>query len=253
MNNNINTAVLDGKDARTMEKENRKIEKKAKKEEKLRKKIISQPVYTKGEEIFNYVSHIVGGAFGLFALIFGCIKISAEPAGYKYAAIIIYALSITVLYTMSALYHGLPAGKAKRVFRVFDHCTIFILIAGTYTPYCLIAFHGTVFGNAVFAVEWLIAIIGITFNAINMDWKAVKITSMAGYFIMGWGIILALPSLLKVLSIPSFVFLLLGGAAYTLGIIFFAFGKRVRYFHSVWHIFDLLGTVLQFVSIYFLL
>ncbi len=253
MNDNSSTAVLNDKESRIIKKQNRKAERQEVKKEKLHKKIISQPVYTKGEEIFNYVSHITGGAFGLFALIFGCLKVSADPTGYKYAAIIIYALSITILYTMSALYHGLPVGKAKRVFRIFDHCTIFLLIAGTYTPYCLIAFHGTALGNIVFAVEWLVAIIGITFNAINMYWKAVKILSMAGYFIMGWGIILALPALLEVLSLTSFVFLLVGGAAYTLGIIFFAFGKRVRYFHSVWHIFDLLGTVLQFVSIYFLL
>ncbi len=212
-----------------------------------------QPKYTRGEEIFNFVSHIVGSAFGLFALVFGCIAVSSEPTTYKYAAMIIYALSITTLYTMSALYHALPAGKAKRVFRVFDHCTIFLLIAGTYTPFCLIAFHGTVLGIVLFAAEWAIAVLGITFNAINMYWKAVKIMSMAGYFIMGWGIILTLPTLLGVLPLNAFILLLAGGAAYTSGIIFFALGKKVKYFHSVWHIFDLIGTVLQFASILYLL
>ncbi len=216
-------------------------------------KIKPQPLYTKGEEIFNYVSHIVGGAFGLFALAFGIVALLPQPTGYKLTAMIIYALSITVLYTMSALYHALPTGRAKRVFRVFDHCTIFLLIAGTYTPYCLIAFNGETVGTALFILQWTIAAVGITFNAINMEWKAVKILSMLSYIIMGWCIIFTLPLLLKSISTLSFIFLLTGGVAYTVGIVFYALGKKKKYFHSIWHLFDIVGTVLQFISIILIL
>ncbi len=213
----------------------------------------TQPVYTKGEEIFNAISHAVGAAFGIFALVTLCMKAMVSPTAYELTAVIIYALSITALYSMSALYHALPQGKAKRVFRVFDHCSIYLIIAGTYTPYCLIAFHGLPIGIALFIAEWAIAAVGITFNAINMHWKAVKILSMISYVIMGWGIILTLPTLLASISLPSFIFLLSGGIVYTVGIVFYVLGKKLKYFHSVWHIFDLIGTILQFVSVLMLL
>ncbi|MCD8372813.1 MAG: hemolysin III family protein [Clostridia bacterium] len=212
-----------------------------------------QPKFTLGEEIFNSVTHGIGALFGVFALIFGCITVSHSPSGVNYLAVIMYSLSITILYTMSCLYHALPQGKAKRVFRIFDHCTIFLLIAGTYTPYCLIAFKGMALGYILFGIQWAIAAVGITFNAINMYWKPVKIISMAGYFVMGWCIIFALPMLLKVLSVKSLIYLLCGGVTYTLGIIFYGVGSKKKYFHCVWHLFVLAGTALQFVSIYYLL
>ncbi|MCD7729196.1 MAG: hemolysin III family protein [Clostridia bacterium] len=227
--------------------------KEEKKQLKAKLRAENQPKYTLGEDLFNSISHGLGALFGIFALIFGCITVSYNPAGYKYAAIIIYALSITILYVMSCLYHAFPQGKAKRVFRIFDHCTIFLLIAGTYAPYCLITFHGTVLGYVLFGIQWGVAAVGITFNAINMYWKAVKIISMAGYFVMGWCVIFALPMLLKLLNVTSLIFLLLGGVVYTLGIIFYGVGSKKKYFHSIWHIFVLAGTVLQFISVYFIL
>lgn len=203
--------------------------------------------YTKGEEIFNAVSHIVGGAMGLaFWAVALCF---AYPSASAMIAVSVFGASIVILYTMSALYHFLPDGRAKGVFRIFDHCTIFLLIAGTYTPYCMIALGGTAVGFWVLTVEWLCAVTGITMNAIAMNNKVVKGISMALYFVMGWLALLFFPPLLKVVSLSCILLLLGGGIAYTGGIVFFAFGKRVRYFHSVWHLFDLAGTALQFASI----
>ena len=204
-------------------------------------------LYTKGEEIFNAVSHIVGGAFGLAAWIVLCVF--AAPSPVALVAVSVFCASIVVLYTMSALYHFLPSGRAKGVFRVFDHCTIFLLIAGTYTPYCLIALGGSPLGVATLAVEWACAAAGITMNAIAMNNKAVKGISMALYVIMGWLAVLGLGVLSGFVSSVCIWFLLAGGVAYTGGIVFYALGRKVRYFHSVWHLFDLLGTVLQFISI----
>ncbi len=207
--------------------------------------------YTKGEEIFNAVSHIVGGAFGVFALVWGLVF--GYPSAVNMLSVSVFAISIILLYTMSALYHFLPSGRAKGVFRIFDHCTIFLLIAGTYTPYCLIALGGTAFGYTVLALEWACAAGGIVMNAVAMNNKAVKIISMCFYIAMGWAIALGVKPLFAAVSPLCFWLLVGGGLAYTVGIVFFALGKRVRYFHSVWHIFDLLGTVLQFVSVALLL
>jgi hemolysin III len=203
--------------------------------------------YTHGEEIFNAVTHIVGGAFGLAALITLCILSVGNTT--KLVSSIVFGISIIILYTMSALYHFLPSGTGKYVFRIFDHCTIFLLIAGTYTPYCMIALGGTKIGLVILIVEWVCAALGITANAIAMKSIWVRGISMVCYVAMGWMIVLSFKTLLVTLSVASFWFLLMGGIAYTVGIVFFAFGKKVKYFHSIWHLFDLAGTALQFVSI----
>ena len=210
-----------------------------------------KPLYTKGEEIFNAVSHIVGGAFGL--IIWIVLGVYAAPDGAYIAAVSAFGISVIILYTMSALYHFLPEGRGKKVFRIFDHCTIFLLIAGTYTPFCVIVLGGTAGGLAILITEWVLAILGITANAIAMNNKIVKGISMAFYVIMGWLILVAFVPLMQSIPLSSFLLLLFGGLAYTFGIIFYAFGKRVKYFHSVWHLFDIAGTVLQFASILLLL
>ena len=202
--------------------------------------------YTKGEEIFNAVSHIVGGAMGLAFWI--VLALLAAPDAAALLGVSLFGAGVVILYTMSALYHFLPDGRAKGVFRVFDHCTIYLLIAGTYSPFCLVALGGTV-GWIVFGVQWACAAAGITMNAIAMNNKVVKGISMALYFDEGWMALALFPLLVKTMSVASLLFLLGGGIAYTAGIVFFALGRKVRWFHSVWHIFDLAGTALQFVSI----
>lgn len=203
--------------------------------------------FTKGEEIFNAVSHIVGGAIGVVAMFIGLI--SGYPNAVHMTAAAVFSLSVIILYTMSALYHFLPDGVAKGVFRIFDHCTIFLLIAGTYTPFCLISLSGSPIGMWILICEWVCAVMGITMNAIAMNNKVVAGISMALYFIMGWAIIIGFPILLGVISSACFWLLLGGGIAYTAGIVFFALGNRVKYFHSVWHLFDLAGTILHLLSI----
>ena len=215
------------------------------------KKRVFPVFYTKGEEIFNAVSHIVGGAIGLAIWI--TMLIFAQPDGAAMAAVSVFAASVIILYTMSALYHFLPNGGGKAVFRIFDHCTIFLLIAGTYTPFCVIALGATPLGIGILVAEWTMAVIGITGNAIAMNNRIIKGVSMALYFVMGWLILIAFRPLLAAIPAASFWLLLAGGVAYTAGIVFYAFGKKVRYFHSIWHLFDLAGTVLQFVSILLIL
>lgn len=206
--------------------------------------------YTKGEEIFNGVSHIVGGGLGLLFLVVG--MLFSFPSSVGTASVVVFSLSVVLLYTMSALYHMLPDGRAKGVFRIFDHCTIFLLIAGTYTPFCLLGLGG-IHGIAVLAAEWGLAAVGIALNAVAMNKKAVKIISMILYVGMGWAIALGFPLLMANISSVCFAFLLAGGVAYTVGIYFYALGKKRKYYHSVWHIFDLFGTVLHALSVLFLL
>lgn len=211
------------------------------------------PVYGKGEEIFNAVSHIAGGGLSLAFAIAAFIVASYDPSPNKYAAVAVYSFSMVLLFTMSAIYHFLRPNRAKKVFRIFDHCTIFLLIAGCYTPFCLITFYGTPVGIAMFCVEWGLAITGITLNAVNMHWKAVKIFSMAAYLVMGWLAVFLLPFFIDALALPCLLFLAAGGLSYTAGIAFYALGKYKKWMHSVWHLFVVLGAVLQFVSILYIL
>ena len=208
------------------------------------------PSYTKGEEIFNAVSHIVGGAFGIIALILGLVfTIQEGHDGWSILSVIIYGVSIILLYTMSSIYHFLRRNKAKRVFRIFDHCTIYLLIAGTYTPICVILLRHEWWGILLLILVWVAAIVGITFNAINMHKTAIKVLSMILYIVMGWCVIFLIVPLLKIWYGPGFWFLLGGGISYTVGVIFYAFGKKAKYIHSIWHLFVFLGTVLQFIAI----
>ncbi len=207
----------------------------------------NQPFYTHGEEIFNAVSHIVGGGMGLIIWIVG--MIFAYPSPGAMISISVFGICVITLYTMSTLYHFLPGGRAKKVFRVFDHCTIFLLIAGTYTPFCVILLGATPVGLWLLAAEWFLAVLGITGNAIAMRNKVIKALSMVLYFVMGWVALAFLPMVWAQTSAAVLWLLLAGGLSYTVGIVFFALGKKVRYFHSIWHLFDIAGTLLQFLSI----
>lgn len=206
--------------------------------------------YSRGEEIFNAVSHIVGGGLGVVAWIILLVFSTSAP---QRIAVSVFCASIIILYTMSALYHFLPDGKAKGVFRVFDHCTIFLLIAGTYTPYCLIPLFGTAIGTGVLIAEWVCAVGGIVMKAIALNNKVIKGIAMGLYLSMGWLALFLFPVAAGMMSTASLLLLLFGGIAYTMGIAFFAFGKRVRYFHAIWHLFVIFGTALHFFSILLLL
>lgn len=209
------------------------------------------PNYTKGEEIFNMVSHIVGGALGIFVVIYGIVKaICGGLTIYELLSLIVFGITLILLYTFSSIYHGLsPKLKAKKVFQIFDHCTIFLLIAGTYTPFCLCTLMEYDFNTGIFMffLVWLMAIIGIVFNAIDL--KKYKVFSLICYLVMGWGIIIKTNVLLKLLGFTGFLLLLLGGLFYSVGVIFYVKGKKHKWFHSIFHIFCVIGSLLHVLAI----
>ena len=212
-----------------------------------RKKRIAIPSYTLGEELISSISHGIGALLGISALVL-CVVKSCNPLdGYKLASSIVFGLNIIILYLMSCLYHALKVNKAKRVFRVFDHCTIFLLIAGTYTPYTLVTLRDTI-GWWLFGVIWLMAVVGVVLNAVSLR-KFAKL-SVACYLIMGWMVLLSFGQLKAQLNWNGILLLIAGGCAYTIGAIIYGIGSRQRYFHSVFHFFCLAGTILHFFSIY---
>lgn len=208
----------------------------------------SLPRYSRGEEIMNMVTHIVGGALGIavFALCPWRAKTSAALVG-----VLVYGICMTALYAMSSIYHGLHPGTAKKVMQVMDHCTIYFLIAGTYTPILLSAFlpwyPGICWG--LLAMEWGLTALAVTLTAIDL--KKYNAFSMACYIFMGWGIIFFLPQAMEVMTKPGFLYLLWGGIAYTVGAVLYGIGSKMPWMHSVFHIFVVLGSLLQFISIYF--
>lgn len=208
------------------------------------------PSYTKGEEIFNMTTHIVGGTLGIVALVL-CVVFSAVAHNY-YGVLsgIIFGITLILLYTMSSIYHGLSASKtAKKVFQVFDHCTIFLLIAGTYTPFCLCTLLEYDFnaGLFMFIFIWLLAVLGIVLNAIDL--KRYRFFSMIAYLVMGWLIILKSSVLINLIGTGGFLLLLFGGISYTIGAIFYVLGKKNKWFHSIFHILCVIGSLLHFLCI----
>ncbi len=215
---------------------------------KLRDRIL--PKYTKGEEIFNMTSHIVGGALGIVALVLCVVFAAVHGNGYGVVSGAIYGVTMIILYTMSSIYHGLnPKRKAKKVFQVLDHCSIYLLIAGSYTPFalCTLREYNTALGWTIFGVIWFVAILGIILNSIDI--KKFRVFSMICYLVMGWCIVFRINLLPELLGTAGFVLLLLGGLSYTVGAILYGLGKKHKYMHSVFHLFILLGSLLQFFTI----
>lgn len=208
------------------------------------------PSYTKGEEIFNMTSHIVGGILGIVATILCTIFAAIHNNVYGIVSGAIYGASLIILYTMSSIYHGLsPKLFSKRVFQVLDHCTIFLLIAGCYTPValCNIREINPTAGWTIFGIVWALAIIGIILNSIDL--KKFKVFSMICYLLMGWCIIFRLDLLIKSVDMTGIILLVAGGVSYTIGSILYGVGKKHKYFHSIFHLFILLGSFLQFFCI----
>lgn len=208
------------------------------------------PKYTKGEEIFNMTSHIVGAVLGVVATTLCIVFAAINGNGYGVVSGSIYGVTMIILYTMSSIYHGLsPTRYSKRVFQVLDHCSIFLLIAGSYTPFalCTLREYDTATGWVIFGVIWAIAVLGIVLNSIDI--KRFKKFSMLCYLIMGWCIIVKANLLPQLLGTSGFVLLLLGGIAYTVGAVLYGLGKKRKYMHSIFHLFILLGSFLQFLCI----
>ena len=210
------------------------------------------PTYTKGEEIFNMVTHICGGVLGIVATVLLPIFAAIHHNVYGIISGVIFGISMIILYTMSSIYHGLsPKLKAKKVFQIFDHCAIFLLIAGSYTPFCLCTLRGydTAMGWTIFGIIWGTAVLGILFNSIDI--KKYKVLSMICYLLMGWCIIVKVSILPQLLTNFGFSLLLAGGIVYSIGAILYGLGKKKKYIHSVFHIFIFLGSLLHFFCILF--
>ena len=206
---------------------------------KLKDRIL--PTYTKGEEIFNMVSHIVGGGIGVIALIVCIILSIVHKNIYGVISSIIFGTTIILLYTMSSIYHGLNAElKAKKVLQVIDHCSIFLLIAGSYTPFALCTLREY---NAT--LGW--TILGIVLNAIDL--KKYKVFSMICYLLMGWCIIIKASVLPQLLTPVGFALLLVGGIVYTIGAILYGAGKKHKWMHSIFHLACVLGSLLHFLCV----
>lgn len=210
------------------------------------KKTIVRKNFSMGEEIANAVTHGIGVLLGIAALVITAVKGAGRQNALYIVSMVIYSVSTIVLYTSSTFYHAFKNGKAKNIFERFDHLSIYILIAGSYTPLCLIAIGG-VKGIVICSIQWALAVIGIVFKAIWID-RFVKIHVLI-YLLMGWMIIFFSSSIFKSISSSGFYLLLGGGIAYSIGVLFYVF-SWFKYHHFVWHIFVLAGSILIFFCIY---
>ena len=207
------------------------------------------PDYTRGEEIINMITHIVGAAFAAAAIPLLVITAARHQNVWGIVSGSVYGATLLVMFTVSSIYHGLNIGKAKYVMRVIDHCDIYFLIAGTYTPILLSAVRplDPAVAWSVFGVEWALTAIAVTLNVIDL--KRFEKISMACYIGMGWCVVAVLKVTIEAMTSKGFVLLLLGGLAYTVGAVLYKIGKRVRYIHSVFHVLVIAGSLLQFFSI----
>lgn len=219
---------------------------KSKKELKAdKRKLLNLPQYSTLEEIFSAITHGIGAGLSVVAIV---LLIVFSPFDAKtITCVTIYSATLFLLYIVSTMYHSLAINKAKKVFQILDHCSIFILISGTYTPICLLILKDVV-GWVLFSIVWAAATLGVIFNAIDLK-KFSKI-SMACYIAMGWSIIFAFKPLLNVINSFQLTFLLIGGTLYTIGAIIYAIGKHIKYMHTVWHLFVLGGSIFHFFMIF---
>ena len=209
------------------------------------------PDYTRGEEIMNMVTHIVGGAIGVVALTLCVIFAALHGNVYGIVTSAIYGTCMITMFTVSSVYHGLKPTLGKKVMQVIDHCTIYFLIAGTYTVIVLSAIRPVYpfLGWGLFAFEWALTALATTLTAIDL--KKYNVFSMICYIGMGWAIIPFFKQVIEVMQMPGFLLLLSGGIAYTIGSILYGVGIKKKWMHSVFHIFVVLGSLLQFFSVLF--
>lgn len=209
------------------------------------KKKHTQPSYTVGEEIANSITHGAAALLAIAGTVLLILRSGSDP--WKIVGCSVYGFSMIMLFTMSCLYHAISAPRGKKVMRVFDHTSIYLLIAGTYTPITLVTMRGAI-GWTLFGIVWAACILGIVLNAISIE--RFRKFSMWCYIASGWSVVIAAVPVIQKVPLPGLLLLLAGGIAYTLGVLFYR-KKTVRYFHTIWHMFVVAGAVLQFFSIYF--
>ncbi len=202
---------------------------------------------TIGEEIFNSITHGIGALLSVAALTILTVFAVMHGDAWHVTSVVIFGSSMVILYTASTLYHSFTRPRVKNLFARFDHVSIFLLIAGTYTPFLLIPLRGPV-GWILFGIIWGLAIAGIVIRSIYLT-RFRKL--MVGiYLLMGWLFIVVIDVMLKNLSVASFVFLLTGGLCYSLGVVFYAW-RSLKFGHGIWHLFVLGGSILHFFSVLF--
>jgi hemolysin III len=206
------------------------------------------PDYSQGEELSNVVTHIAGAVLGLVALIW-CLILATTAI--EIVTSIVFSISMILLYTISGIYHGLTDSYAKRVFQVLDHCTIYLFIAATYTIVMLVSVRpeNAAIAWVVFAIEWVMAAIAMTLTAIDL--KRYQYFSMVCYLVLGWAGVIAVVPAVRALGAGGSVLFLAGGISYTVGSALYVIGKKKQYFHSVFHVFILLGSLLHLFAIVF--
>ncbi len=206
---------------------------------------MSSKRYTIGEEIFNSITHGIGA---LCSIIGATVMITLAAAFGNFPAIIssvIFGISLVLLYTMSTLYHAFPFEKVKKIFRVLDHAAIPILIAGSYTPFCLVLLSENIKATYTIIFIWIICASCITLNFINLE-KFEKLALIL-YILMGWSVLILLPDIISSISQGGLILLTLGGLSYTIGIIFYKI--KIKYFHGIWHLFVVAGSVLHYLCV----
>lgn len=212
-----------------------------------KRKRLGLPQYTLGEELVNSISHGLGAAFGIVALVL-CVVFSAKSGdAWKVVSSSVYGASMIILYTVSTIYHALGINRAKRVFRTLDHCSIYFLIAGTYTPYTLVAMRGPV-GFTVLGIIWAAAACGIALTAVNVH--KFRVVSMILYIAMGWAVVFSAKTLVATVPLTGIILLVAGGVLYTVGAVLYGIGKTKKYMHSVFHFLALGGSVCHFISVF---
>ena len=198
------------------------------------------------EEILNSISHGIAAIASIIGFIVLIIFTNVNQEWVLFSTII-YGISVIILYTSSSLYHGLRNKKKKQVFRILDHCSIFILIAGTYTPIALISIGGII-GWWIFGIQWILVLIGLIFK-IFYTGKYESISILI-YIIMGWMIVFKWNELINAISTSAFNLLLAGGIIYTVGVFFYLLDSKIKYFHFTWHLFVITGTTLHYIVIF---
>ena len=196
-------------------------------------------------ERFNSISHLVGAVAALVGVVVVVVMAARQGDPWKIVSLSVYGTTLFLLYTVSTLYHSLE-GRAKRVFRKLDHLSIYLLIAGTYTPFTLVTLRGA-WGWALFGVIWGLALAGMALETLPQQGN--RVLSVVVYVLMGWLVLVALKPLLAALPTSGFIGLLLGGIFYTGGLAFYLFDERIRHFHGIWHLFVLAGSVSHYLTI----
>ncbi len=207
------------------------------------------PDYTLGEELVNAITHGAGAAFGIFALV-SCLIVSVGKADvWGIVGGAVYGASLILLYTMSSVYHSLPCNMGKKVMQVIDHCTIYFLISGTYTPVVFSSLrpYSPATAWTIFGVVWGCAVVGCVFTAIDL--KKYAALSIVCYLGMGWSIIAAAKTAIAAVPGYGLHWIFVGGVLYTVGVIAYGLGRKIRYMHSVFHVFVLLGSITQYIGI----